>query len=296
MKQKSQKTAIIISMLLFIVTAISLTSGKYVYNSVWNYYLKSKGFYFESDLLDINTKNNSNLRWDGSNIAFVIKNSLNNELISDYDINYKVTCEVLGDEANYISCNLNNSNTALFNGNLSSGTSCINNIDEEDVSLFNKMECELNGYTWQEEITSKENYFNLELKDPTKSIDEVSVKITAESLTPYHQTLSGIFHLNKVEISDNPFIIDYIDYLENGEISITNTTTGDACFEVSFDNSNFLFDADNNILDSYADSNNKINKISIKVKKQSNLSSKFYKINSSQKYSVNDFVIEEKEC
>ena len=297
MKNKSNKILITILLIFTFVATISLTSGKYVYNSVWNYYLKSKGFYFESDLLEINTKKNSNLRWDGDNVYFVIKNSLNNELISDYDISYSVSCVVLGEEASYIDCVLNGQGASSFNGVLSSGASCVNEKDIEDVSLLTKSECELNGYKWSEEITSKNNYFNLVLKDPTKSIDEVSVKIVAESLTPYHKTLSGVFNLNKIEKTDVPFVMNYDNYGDYDKLSITNTTTADACFSIGFNSNDYLFDIEENkILNYNVDSNKKVNEIYVKVSKQNTDSYNFYKTNSNKEYSISDFTIEEKEC
>jgi len=196
-KKRSKRIIIILVVLLIFVATATFTLGKYAYNNAWNYYLSSKGFYFESDFLDINTKKNSLLKWDGSNINFELKNSQNDKLISEYDISYKITCEVLGEENNYINCNLNGTNTSIFSGTLATTSKCINSKDDIDVATLSKAECEVGGYTWNEEVISKSNYFNLELSDPTKSIDEVSVKITAESLMPYHQTLTGIFNINK---------------------------------------------------------------------------------------------------
>ena len=76
---KSKKIFTIFVILIIMFATISLTLGKYIYNSVWDYYLSSKAFYFESDLLDINTKNNSLLKWDGSDINFKINNSQNKD-------------------------------------------------------------------------------------------------------------------------------------------------------------------------------------------------------------------------
>ena len=59
MKKYSKKIIFVLVFLAVFVTATSLTFGKYIYNSAWNYYLTSKGFYFKSDLLDINSRTNS---------------------------------------------------------------------------------------------------------------------------------------------------------------------------------------------------------------------------------------------
>ena len=297
MKKRCKKIIIIIFTILIFITTATLTLGKYAYNNAWNYYLSSKGFYFESDLLNINTKKNSLLKWDGSNINFEIKNSQNDKLISEYDISYKITCEVLGEEKNYIKCNLNDTNTAIFNGTLATTSKCLNNVDDKEVGSFSKAECEVNGYTWKEEIIKRNNYFNLELTDPTKSIDEVSVKITAESITPYHQSLIGIFNLNRVERTDLDVITSYQEYKEYEEISITNTTLSDKCIFINFDSSKYSIDSnDSSLLEYTFDSNDKIDSIKIKLGKQSSRSYEFYKVDSGAIYSINDFSVEEKEC
>ena len=297
MKKRSKRIIIILFVLLIFMATATLTLGKYAYNNAWNYYLSSKGFYFESDFLDINIKKNSLLKWDGSNINFAIKNSKNDKLISEYDISYKITCEVIGDESSYIKCNLNDTNKSTFNGTLSTISKCLNNVDEVDVSSFSKAECEVNGYKWKDEVISKDNYFNLELTEPTKSIDEVSVKITAESITPYHQTLTGIFNINRLDGVDLEIVTSYQEYEEYNEITVTNTTSNDKCVSIGFDSSKYSIDLDDSqILEYLIDTQDKINLIKLKLNKESSNFYKFYKINSNEIYSMNDFSIEEKEC
>ena len=297
MKKNLRNILIIIVVILVFAATATLTLGKYAYNNAWNYYLSSKGFYFESDFLDINTKKNSLLKWDGSKINFVVKNSQNNKLISEYDISYKITCEVLGEENSYIKCNLNDTNASVFNGTLATTSKCINDIDDVDVALFSKAECEVSGYKWNEEVISKNNYFNLELTDPTKTIDEVSVKITAESITPYHQTLTGIFNINMADEVDLEIVTSYQEYQEYNEISITNTTANNKCVSINFDSSKYSVDLDDNqILESLMDTNNKIYSIKIKLGKESSKFYKFYKTENNKIYSIDDFQVEEKEC
>lgn len=297
MKKSSKRCILIVVFLLVFITATSLTFGKYVYNSVWNYYLTSKGFYFDSDLLDINTKKNSILKWDGGDIYFNIKNSQNEELISEYDISYKVTCEVLGEESKYIKCNINNTELSTFNGNLASTANCINETDDLDVSSYSKAECQLKGYIWNEEITNKSNSFNLVLTDATKSIKEVSVKITAESLTPYHETLIGIFNLNRVDSEDLEIVTNYQNYDDYVELSISNTTTTDKCLLISFDESDYSLDLNlDSVLEYNTNLDKKINQVKVKVLNQKNLIYNLYKLNTNKVYSMEDILIEEKEC
>lgn len=298
MKKRLKKIAIILIVVIIFVTTATLTLGKYVYNNAWNYYLSSKGFYFESDLLDINTKKNALLQWNGNEVYFEIKNSQNDKLISEYDISYKITCEVLGEEKNYIECKLNGTDEATFNGTLVTTSKCLNTVDDKDVSLLSKSECEISGYTWKEEVISKNNYFHLELIDPTKSIDEVSVKITAESVTPYHQILTGVFNLNRVDDVDLDLVQSYQSYSEYDEISLANTTTSDKCVSINFDKTKYSFDVSDNksLVEYYVDENDNIVSIMVKIDKESSKSYKFYKVDNNKIYSINDFSIQEKEC
>ena len=72
------KKKIIILTIVFCVTLVvtaALTFSKYVYNSVWSYYLQSRGVYFSSDSLDLNNKKNSILTWDGNDLIIELSNS-----------------------------------------------------------------------------------------------------------------------------------------------------------------------------------------------------------------------------
>ena len=104
------------------------TYAKYVANSTWNYYLQSKEFFFSSDSLDSEGFKNVNTTWDGNKTTFNIKNSISLDKITDYDIKYDVSCEVLqGDGAK---CLMNGTGTNTFSGTLSSNQMCINKTDD----------------------------------------------------------------------------------------------------------------------------------------------------------------------
>lgn len=297
MKKHRKKITTIVVLVVVLIAAVTVTSGKYIYNSVWNYYLKSKGFYFESDLLNMDTKKNSLLKWDGSNINFSIKNSLNDKLISEYDISYKISCVVLGEQADYIECNLNGMSSSTYTGILSSEAKCINENTTEDVSSLSKTECEINGHTWYEAIASKDNYFNLVLTDETKEIDEVSVKVTAESLNPYHKTLVGIFNLNKVDKDTDEIIKKYDSFNDYDRYTFINTTNNNKCLQISWDASNYALDVDiNTVLEHSTNESKRINKITIELLKKDSVLLDFYKTNGNKTYSVDDVQFEEKEC
>ena len=291
MKKRKIMTIFIIISVLF--GTISMTLGKYIYNSVWSYYLTSREFYFESDMLDINTKKNSMLKWDGEDIKFKLKNGKNDELISEYDITYKIVCEVLGEESDYIDCDLNNTNKNVYDGTLSTESYCVNSIDSVDVSALEKTECEINGYVWHNEVTTKLNFFNLKLTDDSKNIDEVSIKITVESLSPYKKELIGIFNLNKLEEPETDLLIEYQGYDEYDELILTNLSDQKKCVEINFLSDNYVVDIDDTIIDYSLE---ETNKIILEIPKEDSIIKDFYKTNFEKKYSIEDFVIVEKDC
>jgi hypothetical protein len=113
-----------------------------VSNSAWNYYLGTKGFYFSSEQLGTTKITNVNNNWNFDSTYFTLKNSENEFLISDYDIEYTVKCTIQNDASNYSKCVLNGSNSDTFTGIISSSSTCRNNIDETDVSTYREEECE----------------------------------------------------------------------------------------------------------------------------------------------------------
>ena len=293
---KKKKIITLLAILLTMFCTISLTLGKYIYNSMWDYYLSSKAFYFESDKLDINVKNNALLNWDGSDINFKITNSENNTTVSEYDITYKITCEVMGEESDYVDCVLNGTDSNVYNGTLSTESLCKNDIDSKDVSNLEKTKCEMDGYTWYNETATKNNYFNLKLINSEKNIDEVSVKITAESLTPYTKKIIGIFNLNKLEEVETEIITSYNSYDEYDELIITNLSSQNKCLEINFKSNDYVVELDDVVSKYSVDENNKINSIEVKISKQDSILKKFYKKNAAEKYSIENFDIKDKEC
>lgn len=97
---------VMISVLLCIIE-IQTSFSKYVYNTVHNYYLQSKGFYFNSDKLSINhseieVENN----WSGAETYTVTVNlnSKKNDLVfADTDIDYQINLT----SSDNIECSLN---------------------------------------------------------------------------------------------------------------------------------------------------------------------------------------------
>ena len=84
-----KKILIIISSIILLIFLTGFTKALYTSNSIWDYYLNSKGFYFESDYNKSISVNNF---YDGSDISFILSNSLKDKYTED-DISYTISCE-----------------------------------------------------------------------------------------------------------------------------------------------------------------------------------------------------------
>lgn len=85
-----KKIVIIISIIVVLLLGITFTKALYTSSYIQDYYLNSKGFYFETDYDKNITINNF---WDGSQIEFEVSNSKNDKYTED-DIKYEVKCTV----------------------------------------------------------------------------------------------------------------------------------------------------------------------------------------------------------
>lgn len=292
---KNRKKLIFLLLLVVTVLTVTLTYSKYIYNNVWNYYLKSKEFYFSSNLLSYDGKKNTNLNWDGNSISFNLKNYMNSESITDYDITYKVSCSVEGDAKEYSKCIINDSDSSTYNGVLTSNKKCINTTgDGVNVSSYNKTDCSINGYTWKVETTNKDLSFNVILTDDTKSLEDVSVKLEAESLSPYKQKIVGYFELHKSIQIEEKLLYEYNNYTNYDEIMISNASDSKKCLSIKWVSDIFRIDSKIEEFIDYEVDNNYINEIKISVDKNKKL--KFYKLNLENNYSLSDFTINETKC
>ena len=214
------------------------TYAKYVANSTWNYYLQSKEFFFSSDSLDSEGFKNVNTTWDGNKTTFNIKNSISLDKITDYDIKYDVSCEVLqGDGAK---CLMNGTGTNTFSGTLSSNQMCINKTDDNvDVSNYNKSKCEIDGYTWSKIEATKELYFEID-----KNIDDVVVLVTLKTKEPYSKTITGTFTLHKGTKEIEKLVKSYESFTNYDILTIKNLYQTSKCVDIKFDSTKFRIDTD----------------------------------------------------
>lgn len=288
MKHRKYLIIIFLFTLALMVVYFGTTYAKYVYKEAHNYYLQSKGFYFTSDYLDVNTKQTVNNYWDGSSVYFNIKNNINESIVTDYDINYKVKCTTNNANA---TCNLNGSGKNEIDGVLKLNAVCENNTsDGVDTSTFTYEECSSNGYTWNNKVVSEEMYFDIVGDD----ISRVNVNLEISSISPYKKTLVGKFILNKVKTTTD-IDIKYKDYSEYGILNLRNNSNTTRCVVVSFNPNNLLVNEYNTAKSYTKNSDNYIDSLTISINSSSSANYKFYKKNNIT-YDASSFTIVDIDC
>lgn len=281
--KKSKKIFLIVSITLIITFIVSFTYARYTGNSIWNYFLNSKGFYLSSDNLGESEVNNVNNLWDGGRVAFNLKNNLNNSVISKFDINYNVKCTIENNE-NAL-CTINGL-TSDENEVLEKIEVCKNNdivvpdITEED--------CLDADYNWISEIATDDLYFEVE-STTGDNINDVVVKIEVNSTSPYKKKLTGKFELHKAEIN-REVKMEYKTYSDSDKLIIINNSEEEKCFNLSWNSSKMHIDA-NNITINSTDQNNNVNSIKLKIGISTSISYDFYNYDN-QTHSTSDFTLE----
>ena len=297
--KKRTKTLLLAVILLSLVSVITYnySMAKYVSNSFWNYYLSTKGFYFSSEQLDTNKITNVNNNWEFDSTYFRIKNSENDFLISDYDIEYTVKCSIQNDAKEYSKCTLNGTESDTFTGILSSSSKCINNINEQDVSTYTKENCETSGYEWKVQENFKDLYFDI-IKTSDQELTYASVLIEVTSNAPYTKKLVGEFNLSSSELQESSLKINYKEFDNYSRVIITNSYDENKCVKLSWNQDNLRIDkTSENIISFKQDTNNIINEVIFNIDKKNSTSYLFYKTDIDGKYDYKEFnLIESNEC
>ena len=258
------------------ILSLTYTFAKYVGNTIWDYYLSTKGFYLSSNKLSDDTKQNTNDYWDKERVYFKIQNSQNDLLITDYDIEYEVSCRIIGDASLSSSCLLESTDLSTITGVLSATKLCVNNTtDGIIVDNYTKTQCDNGGYNWESQITSKDLYFDVVFND--QELSDVTAEITFVSISPYKKTLTGQFILkNSLLIEDN-ITLKYEDNTNTGNLIITNPALKSKIVELSWNTSELLIDKESSYIDSYVTTDNKINKVYLIMNPKSSINLMFYK-------------------
>lgn len=232
--------------------------AKYASNTVWNYYIESKGFYFNSDISTGNTDSN----WDGSSISFNVTNFDNDDLITANDISYKTTCTVVGEASSYATCKVNGTDSNIYTGTLTGGVKSTKNDYIDIVS--------------NEELTG------------------LTVNVTVESLSPYHKTLVGEYILNKGSKEIGELKVTYNAGTSSDRVVITNSYNENKCCKLSW-NTNKLRIDDNSgdILSSISDGDGYIKDVVFSINKKDSLDFTFYRTDFDENLDDSQFTLVE---
>lgn len=289
MKLKNKSILLLILLTLVLATIYGISYAKYVSNSIWNYYLETKKFYFESDHLSINIINNINNNWDGSNVTFNLKNSKNNTLISDYNISYTAKCTIDGDLANNAQCMFLPNESNVVTGTLSSIKQCINYTnDGVDVSSFNELQCKDYNYELKESIN--ELQFKI-VGNNEETITDATVIIEVSSSDPFVKTLKGRFVLHKNSNINGDITMNYNSLDSYERLTLTNTYNDNKCVRLSFNPNDLKVDYEGENYNT--DLNGYINEITINMEPNSEKSFVFYKQDFTKTYNLTYFSLEE---
>lgn len=296
---KYSKKYVILVILLICISAVFIFSGnksiaRYVSNSFWNYFVKSKDFYFTSDSLsEVVTKNVDNL-WTGTSVNFVIRNGINDKVVSNTDIEYEVTCDIVGEAESYTACKLNGTNNNTVTDTIASSQVCSNSTgDGKNVSAYNEETCLSEGYDYIYIPVEEELYFDIVLTDNSKEIKDIVVNITAASITPYKKEIKGVFTLHKSELNDDQIVLNYKNYSDYGKLTITSSYSVNKCMELSWNSDNLSINSSSNILNKAYDLNGYINKAVFLVNSKSNVSYIFNSRDLETVYNSDSFTISE---
>lgn len=266
-KRKSRNKKINIIILLMVLTILlyiiqtKTSLSKYVYNAVHNYYLQSKGFYFNSDKLSIyNTEFEIENNWSGAETYTITVNlnSKKNDLVFaeadiDYTIQYTTSDNIEG------------------------------SISKNEGRIIGSQNGGIN-----------EDYFVVTINPATgKSLvsGEVAwIDIVATATKPYTATISGRLIIQAGAEDITYEIIDSVNkpYIE---VNITNSLNQQKDVTLQFDPNILLLDMTSrfsmeatNVVTSNIGEFQYVNELTSKVNALETTTIKFYKIDPSQNY------------
>lgn len=174
--RKNKKVSIVILLFLLIFLGIGTAFGRYIYNIIDNYILETKGFYFNSSILAVNTKEYKVNNWDGVNsydLTIDLNNRKNSLKSTEVDIEYNIEVSCSDD----VVCQVN-----------------------KDTSIIYK---DVHTDSYQITITPNRNF---------ESNETIEVVTSVTSTSPYKKVLSGKYIIG---VETNDFSYDIEDSVNN---------------------------------------------------------------------------------
>lgn len=298
---KYKKKYIILILIVLATVSIILFSNnsslaRYVSQSFWDYFMKSKEFYFTSDSLSESVTKNADNLWTGESILFNIKNSINDKVASNINIEYEVVCNIIGEAESYTACKMNGTNLNTVSDVIETAQICNNTTsDGIDVSLFDKEECEQRGYEYIFQPVINELYFDIVLTESGHELKDVVVNVNATSSSPYVRELKGIYTLHKSDLKEDEITMNFKNYTNYSKLIISNSYMIDKCVELSWNSDNLAIHSGSSIINKSYDQNGYINKIKFIVKAKDSINHIFDTRDFETVYDLESFEITEAE-
>ena len=289
--KKKRKLKLSYLVLIILVLGVAVTRGyslaKYTTNSVWNYYLKSNGFYFTSE--DFKDKDTIYTNWNGSSIPFTIQN-YEEDSVSNNDISYEVTCRVEGEAASISECRLNGEKTNHFSGVLSSGEAC------SDPSILSQTACETQGKEWIISKTHRDFYFDI-VPTGSEEITGATVQLEIKSTKPFQKTMTHRYVLTKGKSEIGTLSLNYQSRENYDHLIVTNSYNENKCVHLTWDSSKARIDLENTSYATTTDSNGVINGITFPIPKKDSMNLIFYRTDFSKTIDSSIFtIVESNDC
>ena len=190
--RQNKKISIIVLVSLSLLLLFGLTYAKYVYNIIDNYILETKGFYFNSSVMNINGKNHSINNWDGVNsytLLIDVNSKKNDDRYTTADIDYDITCEC----PSTVRCDLSKTSGIIY--------------QDKKTDSFQVI------------VTPNSAFMEGETVD---------VKIIATSNSPYTKSLSATY---RIGVEKSNFTYNIVDSV-NSKYLVVNVTNAVSYYEV----------------------------------------------------------------
>ena len=303
MKNKSKTKQITYTLGITVVALVGLliitrgiTYAKYVSNSVLNYYLTTKGFYFNSEELDTIEKKNIDTSWDGESVQFTLTNSANNTLATEYDIKYKVTCTVEEENTTKI-CYLNGTNTNTQELTLSTTKGCTNYTnDGVDTSGYNEERCREKSYTWETKPTISNLYFDV-IDTQGNDVETATVLIAATSTSPYEKTISAKYALTKDKSEIGSLSLKLEDKTSYKNLVVTNSYNENKCLKLTWNPEELVIDLEDATIIQNKNENDYTNELIFSLEKKNSKNFIFYQLDNTKTINEENFtLVESTEC
>lgn len=190
--RQNKKVSIIVLVCLSLLLLFGFTYAKYIYNMIDNYILETKGFYFNSSVMNINGKNHSINNWDGVNsytLLIDVNSKKNDDRYTTADVDYDITCVC----PNTVRCDLSKTSGIIYQNK---------KTDSFQV------------------IVTPNSAF--------REGETVDVKIVATSNSPYTKSLSATY---RIGVEKSNFTYNIVDSA-NSKYLVVNVTNAVGYYEV----------------------------------------------------------------